>query len=157
MRTWSRIFFYSSPSWKNAKVQINFIRSLNLGEQNSMSIQPEPPWDPQIDSNELCVASPPTLSSSSSESTLIIDSPLLEYSICQILVGDIEKNDSVSFLHCNVITENWSINYETSWILYFCASIAVHLLHFKGVTMIHFPRNINVNCSFCKDQGLVKA
>ena len=67
-----------------------------------MSIKPEPPWDPQIDSNGLFVASPPTLP----ESTLIIDSLLLEYSICQILVGDIEKDDSVSFLHCNVITEN---------------------------------------------------
>ena len=99
------------------------------------------------------MASPTTLPSFSSESTFIIDSPLLEYSICQILVGDIEKNDSVSFLHCNVITENWSINYETSWILYFFACIAVH---FKGVTMMHFPRNIYENGSFCKDQGLVK-
>ena len=91
---------------KNAKIQMNLVRSLNLGEQNSMSIQPEPPWNPQIDSSGLFVASPLTLPSSSSESTLIIDSPLPEYSICQILVGDIEKDDSVSFLHCNVITEN---------------------------------------------------
>ena len=123
---WSRPFFTRvlvlKTLGRNAKIQMNIVRSLNLGEQNSMSIKPQPPWDPQIDSNGLLwPRHPHSLPLPQSQPTLIIDSPLLEYSICQILVGDIEKDDSVSFLHCNVITENWSMNYETSWTLYFCA------------------------------------
>ena len=46
-----------------------------------------------------------------------------------------------------------SIMKQAEYYMYFFACIAVH---FKGVTMMHFPRNIYENGSFCKDQGLVK-